>query len=62
MPDAGVVHHLGIRTTDLASRVSHMKSQGFQFRTEITRVGRLAWVMAAGPDGILLELFEADLF
>ena len=58
----GVVHHLGIRTTDLAKLVGHMKSHGFEFRKEITKGGRLKYVMAAGPDGILLELFEADLF
>ena len=58
----GIVHHLGIRTTDLASLVDHMKSQGFKFRKEITELGRLKYVMAAGPDGILLELFETDLF
>jgi len=58
----GVVHHLGIRTTDLAGLVGHMKSHGFEFRKEITNVGRLKYVMAAGPDGILLELFETDLF
>ena len=58
----GVVHHLGIRTTDLAALVVHMKSHGFEFRKDITEVGRLKYVMAAGPDGILLELFETDLF
>jgi len=56
----GVVHHLGIRTTDLAKLVNHMKRRGFEFRKEITKVGRLQYVMAAGPDGILLELFETD--
>jgi len=58
----GIVHHLGIRTNGLASLVGHMKSQGFEFRKEITELGRLKYVMAAGPDGILLELFETDLF
>jgi len=56
------VHHLSIRATDLASLVDHMKSQGFEFRKEITELARLKYVMAAGPDGILLELFETDLF
>ena len=58
----GVVHHLGIRTTDLAKLVRHMESHGFKFRKGITGVGRLKYVMAAGPDGVLLELFETDLF
>jgi hypothetical protein len=57
----GIVHHLGIRTTDLATLVAHMKSHGFEFRKEVTELERLKYVMAAGPDGILLELFETDL-
>ena len=58
----GVVHHLGIRTNDLVGLVAQMKSKGFEFRKEITNLGLLKYVMAAGPDGILLELFETDLF
>jgi catechol 2,3-dioxygenase-like lactoylglutathione lyase family enzyme len=58
----GVVHHLGIRTNDLAGLVSHMQSLGFDFRKQITDLGPLKYVMAAGPDGILLELFETELF
>ena len=58
----GVVHHLGIRTNDLPGLVAHMNSKGFEFRKEITNLGSLKYVMAAGPDGILLELFETDLF
>jgi catechol 2,3-dioxygenase-like lactoylglutathione lyase family enzyme len=58
----GVVHHLGIRTDDLAGLVDHMKRRGFEFRKEITELGPLKYVMAAGPDGILLELFETDAF
>jgi hypothetical protein len=40
--------------------VGHTKRHGFEFRKEITKVGRLKCVMAVGPDEILLELFEAD--
>ncbi len=56
----GIVHHLGIRTTDLVRLVGHMKNQGFSFRKEITDLGPLKYVMVSGPDGILLELFETD--
>jgi len=55
----GAVHHLGIRTHDLEQLVAHMKSKGFQFRKEITETGPLKYVMAEGPDGVLLELFQA---
>ncbi len=58
----GVVHHLGIRTNDLAALVERMKSRGFEFRKPITDLGALKYVMAEGPDGILLELFETDSF
>ena len=58
----GVVHHLGIRTNDLAALVEHMRSQGVAFRKEITDLGSLEYVMVAGPDGILLELFETYAF
>ena len=54
----GVMHHLGIRTDDLAGLVQHMKAKGFEFRKEITDLGALKYVMAAAPDGVLLELFE----
>jgi hypothetical protein len=53
----GIVHHLGIRTTDLATLVAHMKSHGFEFRKEVTELERLKYVTA----GILLERFETDL-
>jgi len=56
----GVVHHLGIRTDNLEVLMAHMRSKGFEFRKEMTIVGPLKYVMAAGPDGILLELFETD--
>ena len=55
----GVVYHLGIRTTALATLVAHMKSHGYEFRKDIAKVGRLKYVMAAGPDGIPLELLPS---
>ena len=56
----GAVHHLGIRTDDLEALIRHMKERGFQFRKGITDAGPLRYVMAAAPDGVLLELFETD--
>ena len=56
----GAVHHLGILTDDLEALVRHMKERGFQFRKSITDAGPFKYVMAAAPDGILLELFETS--
>ena len=58
----GAVHHLGIRTDDLSELMIHMRCKGFEFRKEITDLGPLKYVMAEGPDGVLLELFQTDVF
>ena len=55
----GVVHHLGFETDDLEALVAHMKSKGFEFRKPITDLGVLKYVMVAGPDNILIELFQS---
>ncbi|MBW1643115.1 MAG: VOC family protein [Deltaproteobacteria bacterium] len=54
----GVVHHLGIETDDIEALVEKMKSKGHKFRKPITDLGVLKYVMVAGPDNILLELFQ----
>ena len=54
----GAIHHLGIETDDLEALVTHMKNNGFKFRKDIKSLGVLRYVMAEGPDHILLELFE----
>ena len=54
----GAVHHLGIETDNLEVLVDHMKSKGFEFRKSIKSLGVLKYVMAEGPDHVLLELFE----
>ena len=56
----GPVHHLGIQTGDLESLVSKMKSAGVVFRKPIADFGFWKYVMAPGPDGVLLELFQVD--
>ncbi len=55
-----VVHHLGIQTEDLEGLVGRMSEGGVEFRKPITDTGLLSYVMVEGPDGILLELFQAD--
>lgn len=54
----GVVHHLGIETDDIDALVKKMKSKGHKFRKPITDLGVLKYVMVAGPDNILIELFQ----
>ena len=58
----GAVHHLGIRTDDLEGLVAHMEEKGFRFRRGIRDFGELRYIMAAGPDGVLLELFQTSVF
>ncbi len=52
------VHHLGIHTDDISALIAHMKSKGFNFRSPIRNLGDLKYIMRAGPDGVLIEVFE----
>lgn len=54
----GVVHHLGIETDDLDQLVASMKAAGFAIRNPIRELPKFRYVMIAGPDNLLLELFE----
>ena len=54
----GTIHHLGIETNDLEILIEHMKNKGFKFRNNIKIFGPLKYIMAAGPDNVLFELFE----
>lgn len=54
------IHHLGIQTDDLPGLVARMEAGGVAFRKPITETGDLRYVMVEAPDGVLLELFEAD--
>ena len=57
-PRGGAFHHLGIETDDLAALVGRMKSHGFVFRKPIQEDKAFKYVMIAGPDDLLIELFE----
>lgn len=57
-PRGGPFHHLGIETDDLAGLVARMKSLGFVFRKPIQEDKTFKYVMIAGPDDLLIELFE----
>jgi len=54
------VHHLGYQSDDLAALVEHMREQGAEFRSDIHEFGSWRYIMCGAPDGVLLELFEAD--
>ena len=54
----GAIHHIGIETDDLESLVAHMKKKGMKFRKGISDYGFWKYVMAMGPDNVLLELFQ----
>ena len=54
----GVVHHLGIETDDLDALVKHMKNKGYKFKYRIRDFGNWRYIMARGPDDVLMELFQ----
>ena len=54
----GPVHHLGIQTDDLDELVSRMEEQGFHFRNPVRDELKFRYVMIAGPDDLLIELFQ----
>lgn len=57
-PRGGAVHHLGIATDDLDGLVARMREKGVVFRNPIRDEPRFRYVMVAGPDDLLIELFE----
>lgn len=57
-PRGGAVHHLGIETDDLVGLVRKMTANGFMFRNPIRGEEAFKYVMIAGPDELLIELFE----
>ncbi len=56
--DRGLVHHLGIRTDDLAGLIVHMQENGVVFRKGIIEEASFRYAMCEAPDRILLELYE----
>jgi len=55
----GPVHHLGIETDDLDGLVKRMQAQGFAFRNPVRTEPKFKYVMVAGPDNLLVELFQS---
>ena len=56
----GAVHHIGVRTDDLAALEARLRAKGIAFRGGIRDFGAWKYIMCPAPDGVLLELFEAD--
>ena len=54
----GAIHHLGIETDDLEGLMKHMNSKGFKFVRKVKNLGVWKYIMAEGPDHVLLEIFE----
>ncbi len=57
-PRGGAVHHIGIETDDLDGLVARMRSRGFRFVNPVRDDTKFRYVMVAGPDDLLIELFE----
>jgi catechol 2,3-dioxygenase-like lactoylglutathione lyase family enzyme len=58
-PRGGAMHHIGIETDDLDALVARMKANGHQFRNAIREQPKFRYVMTAGPDDLLIELFQS---
>jgi catechol 2,3-dioxygenase-like lactoylglutathione lyase family enzyme len=57
---SGAVHHIGIRTDDLAGLHARLMEMGVTFRSRVREFGTWRYIMCPGPDDVLLELFEID--
>lgn len=55
---AGAIHHVGVETDDLDALVGRMKANGFEFRNVVREEAKFRYVMVAGPDNLLIELFQ----
>jgi len=56
----GAIHHIGIRTKDLAGLHDRLLQMGVRFRSGIREFGTWRYLMCPSPDQILIELFEID--
>ena len=56
----GAIHHVGIRTDDLATLEQRLRAAGVEFRSGIRDFGVWKYLMCPAPDDVLLELFEVD--
>ncbi len=57
-PRGGAMHHIGIVTDNLDELVCRMKRNGHMFRNAIREQSKFRYIMTAGPDDLLIELFQ----
>jgi catechol 2,3-dioxygenase-like lactoylglutathione lyase family enzyme len=57
----GSIHHVGIRTSDLAGLHRRLLAMGTPFKSGIREFGTWRYIMCPAPDNVLLELFEIDV-
>jgi hypothetical protein len=53
----GATHHLGIETDDLDGLIAPMERHGYLFRNAIRELPKFWYVMIAGSNELLIELF-----
>ncbi len=56
----GVVHHLGVRVTDLRTVWRQLQDDGITSPNGLREHDGWRYVMIAAPDNLLVELFEFD--
>lgn len=56
----GVVHHVGVRVSDLRTLWARLQSEGITSPHGIREHDGWRYVMIAAPDDLLVELFEFD--
>ena len=57
----GAIHHVGVRTNDLAMLHRRLLQMGTEFRSGVREFGTWRYIMCPAPDDVLLELFEIDV-
>ena len=56
----GPINHLGMNVTDLPTLIGRIQAGGVAVPGGIKEAEQFRYAMIAGPDGVLLELFEFD--
>lgn len=56
----GNIHHFGIQTNNIEEVVERLKTNGVDFKKDISDLGFWKYIMVPAPDDILIELFEVD--
>ncbi len=57
-PRGGAFHHIGLQTDDLDALVAKLQAEGLVLRNPVRDEPAFRYLMVAGPDDLLIELFE----